>query len=394
LFARLLDRANGYKLLAITFSASTLFFTVYIARSAAVPSVHGYGDIIGGGSILLLALVPIVPAYMAAKKNRTPQIETQAQQFSTALAFWSLMLIASADFVILLYQSLAATLGMNFHPSLQLYNFPDALMLIVLLAVILVKNVKEQPTYRDLFLSFVTLLVVGAILSLLKYPTGNFLTSVALPFVFGVLVVASFRSSQWILTSVRHSHLFAKSNYFVYFGVAILLLGVFVSSSMATSATETVSINQSVSTLGLKLSVLQMSTSPSPAQVYLPPYGMVPESIDTVISYSLGYEPSNVNVLVLKFYPALNQFFSTPSIRHSLLGDTYVVASATQSVRDATLLALKNRTPVVLGTSTDIKITVMEIPAVSLVWLGTAILVCASTPLILLRGADELGSHQ
>jgi len=93
----------------------------------------------------------------------------------------------------------------------------------------------------------------------------------------------------------------------------------------------------------------------------------------------LSDEPSNPQVLILRYYPALAQFVATPSIHSSIFGDTYIVASATQSIKQASGLAFSNGT---IATPTDVGITIKTIPAVSFVWLGVAILIAATLPLI------------
>ena len=95
----------------------------------------------------------------------------------------------------------------------------------------------------------------------------------------------------------------------------------------------------------------------------------------------------------MRYYPALGQFVSSVSIHSSFLEDLYIVASATESVRQATALSFNNRTT---ATPTDIKITVTRIPAVSFVWLGVVILVGASLPFVLISGTamGEMGDER
>jgi hypothetical protein len=71
----------------------------------------------------------------------------------------------------------------------------------------------------------------------------------------------------------------------------------------------------------------------------------------------------------------------TPFIHSYFLGDIYIVASATGSIRQTTALAFKNRTTV---EPADVRISVTRIPAVSFVWTGAVITVTANLPPILL----------
>jgi cytochrome c-type biogenesis protein CcmF len=378
LFAKQIGLNRDHDVFTMTFAASSLFFTVYIARSAAVPSVHSYGDIIAGNAILLLAVVPVFLSYMAVRRTKSAHSETQISPFPAILVFWSLILSASADLIILLYEAMGPVFGLIFNPSHQVFNFPSVLMLIVFLGAILVKCIKEQPAYRDMVYTFTLLAGIGIMLSFLRYPTGNFMVSLGLPFVIGLLAASLYRVSKWVFTSLKGYRNFVNIRYLAYFGVAVLLLGVFVSSSMAGSATAAVPVHGSFDAFGMELSIVQISTSPSPRQIFLPPYGMVPESIDTQVSYALSDAPSEIYVLDLRYYPALNQYLQEPSIHRSLLGDIYIVGDQTESISEATALAFKFRTTVVSDAPADVQITAMRIPAILLVWVGVAIMVSAN----------------
>jgi cytochrome c biogenesis factor len=385
LFARLMDHSKHYDLFAVTFSASSLFVTVYIARSAVVASVHGYGNLVGGGAILGLAIVPILLSLMAARRDQTSQIDTGNAGTPVILTFWSLMLIASADLSFLLWQSLGPAFGLALHPSSQLYNYASFPMVVVFLSAILVGCIKERPNDRHLIYSFVFLFAMAFLLSLLRYPSGSVLLDFGLPFVFALLGGTAYRVLKWIVKSRGRFYPFLDVKYVAFLGLAILLLGVFVSSSMEVSATETVAVGKSFTALGSEFSVVQIATIPSANRIFLPPYGMVPESIDSRISCTLGDQSSGTVVLLLRYYPARDQFVPTPSIQSSLGGDTYIVASATDSIRQATAVAFRNRTSTA---PIDVKITVTKIPAVSLVWAGVVILVTANLPFVLSAGAS------
>jgi cytochrome c biogenesis factor len=74
---------------------------------------------------------------------------------------------------------------------------------------------------------------------------------------------------------------------------------------------------------------------------------------------------------------------ATPlSIHRFLIEDIYIVATATQSVREGTALVFLNSTSTV---SSDIVITVMRIPAVSFVWIGAAVMIAGGIPFMFVR---------
>jgi cytochrome c biogenesis factor len=379
LLARQMGLKGKHELFALTFAASSLIFTVYIARSAAVSSVHSYGDLIGGNSILMLAAAPILLSCLTAwRKIRTPAKNEDTPLVATFI-FWSLILSALVDLTILLYRSLGPNFGVVYTASRYVYNFPSLLMLMVFLTAIVAQCIKESPTYRHFLLVLTLLVAVGTVLSLLKYPTTNALTSIGLPFIIGTLMVTTYRVGKWVFARPRLLHPHSDIKYVGFLGIAVLLLGVFLSSSMATSTTGVVQVGESLNVGGVKLSVMQILTSPSSQHVFLPAYGMIPQSIDTRISFLLSNEPSTMKVLFLKYYPALSRYFSTVSIERGAFEDMCVVAGSTESVRETTSVAFKNGTA---ATPLDVTITLSRIPAVSLVWLGVVTLIGANLPFI------------
>jgi hypothetical protein len=81
-----------------------------------------------------LALVPVLLSFAITSRNKTTQFAKDQDAPSAILAFWSLMLIAFADLVISLYQSLGPGIGIAFQFSTRLYNFASFPTLIVFLS--------------------------------------------------------------------------------------------------------------------------------------------------------------------------------------------------------------------------------------------------------------------
>jgi hypothetical protein len=149
----------------------------------------------------------------------------------------------------------------------------------------------------------------------------------------------------------------------------------------------TLSAGEDFNALGLKFSLVEITTSPSDQKIFLAPYGMRPDRIDTRIVYILSDAPSEKRELVLRYYPAFDRFMPAPSIFRSVVGDTYLSAGATDAVREATASVFANGTET---TPTNVSITVKTIPAISLVWLGVAIMVVGSLPFVFAGDREEL----
>jgi len=384
LFTKYMGVGRDHDLFATTFSASAVFFTAYIARSATAPSLHGYGTFVGGIFLLLLAVLPTLISLMAARRGTFyhSDVERGIPSYPLAdLTFWSLIFVALANLILLFYQSFASFFGVGVQPSPQLHNSVSLPMLIVFLAVIVVNCIKERPTAKDLLFSLALLLVIGLACSLLKRPTGNVLANVGLPFVLALFAATAYRVSKGVVKA-RYFRTYSNFRHVAFFGIAVLLLGVLISSSMQVSATEIVHTGESFDVLELKLSVVEVATSPSDQQIFLAPYGMVPESIDTKVIYTSSDEPSGSRIIFLRYYPAFDRFVPAPSIHKSVMEDIYIVASPTETVREATASAFADRTTT---TPSDVGITIKRIPAVSLVWLGAVILIIGNLPFMFVQ---------
>ncbi len=389
LFAKPEDPHTDYELFTTTFSASTLLFTVYIARSTQAPSIHGYGYFVGGTVILVLALIPVLISFTTSRRRRfqEPNVISRNSTYpAMTLAFWSLILLASANLILLLYLSFLPLFGRTLYANPNQYNYTSFPFLILFIAAMIAECERENSVLRDVLRVCIPLLAVGVALSLVKWPTGNILANLGLPFLVGLLLAAAHRmfksAGRRPIRLGRHPTL----RYLALFGVAILLLGVFISSSMQSSAVGTLSTGQSISVLDLKILHVNVTTFPSNRTIFLSPYGIVPESIVTKITYSLNGDTEGSRTLLLSYYPAFDQFVPTPVIYSSPTEDLYIVANPTESVKQATVMAFTNRT---ITTPTDIRVTVSRIPAVSLVWLGVAILVAGNLALVYRPRASE-----
>lgn len=383
LFTEPLRVGRDYRLVVTTFSVSTLIFTVYIARNAAAPGLHGYGAFIGGTFILLFAFVPVLVSLVAVR--RSPSYDLRVDERScrpAALAFWSLILLASANLILLFYLSFASLLGTVARPDPQLHNYASFPMLIVFLTAVIVRCIKNRPTTWKMLLSFGFLLVLGLAFALFRYPTENALANIGLSFVFGLVSTTAYCILKGAVRRPRPVRPYSNLGCVAFLGIGVLLVGVFISSSMQVSATETLRAGDSFNAVGLELSIVRIAIFPSDRQVFFPPYGILPESIDTRVIYTSSDEPSASRTMLLRYYPVFDRFVATPSIQRSLMEDIYIVASATTTVRQATVSTLENKNATM---PTDIKITVKRIPGVSLVWLGVTILVIGSLPLVLSR---------
>jgi hypothetical protein len=382
LFAKHLGLGGDYDLFSITFSASAVFFTIYVARAATAPSLHGYGSFVGGIFILVMAILPMLISLVTVRKFPFHHHLAKKSDLLTESAFWMPIFIGWVNLLLLSYESFASLFGVVAQPSPLLHNYVSFPMLIVFLTVVIAKSIKKRPSITFAVFCFALLLMVGVAFSSVKALTGNPLADVGMPFVFALLAAAAYRLVDYVFRRPSSLHRYASFRFLIFFGLALLLFGVFVSSSMQSSATATVSTGEDFNALGLKLSIMEIATFPSDGQIFLAPYGMRPDSIDTRIIYTLSDAPLDNKMLVLRYYPAFDRFMPTPSIFRSIMRDTYVSASATESVKEATASVFANGTET---RPTDVRITIKTIPAISVLWLGVTTTVVGGLPFVFAR---------
>jgi len=250
----------------------------------------------------------------------------------------------------------------------------------VFIAVMIAGCEKRRPLIRDVFRVCVLLLAVGTALALVNWPTESVLANLGLPFVIGLLVAAAYCILKSAVRKPKILDRYSTVRYLTLLGIAILLLGVFISSSMQFSTAETVRPGQSLNVFGLKFLHIRVTTFPSDRVIFFPPHGSVPEIIVSKVTYNFNGEPEGSRTLLLSYYPAFDRFVPTPAIYRFFTEDIYVSANPTESVKQASAWAFANGT---VTTPADIRITVTRIPAVSFVWLGIMIMISGNVPLLI-----------
>ena len=206
LFSKHLGLGGDYDLFSITFSASAVFFTVYVARAATSPSLHGYGSFIGGIFILVMAILPMLISLVTARKIPFHHNHARKNDLFTELAFWSLIFIGWANLLLLSYESFASLFGVVAQPSPLLHNYVSFPMLIVFLTVVTAKSIKKHPSTTVAVFYFALLLVVGVAISSLRVLTGNLLADVGMPFVFVLLAASAYRLVDYVFRRPRSLH--------------------------------------------------------------------------------------------------------------------------------------------------------------------------------------------
>ncbi len=391
LFARRLGNL-GLELLGMTFAMSTLLFTSYTARGSAAPSIHAYGDLASGIPFILLTLFPVFFSVATVLENRASGVFAAAREKGEfyLLEFWCLILLAAVNLVLLFFESFAPAFGVMFLPNPLLHDFVSFPFVLALAALLTIESATKRPRLAHVFLLLPVLVALGAVLWLTGALAASPYLAFGVPFVLALLAGGLVGIVSTLRPAPKRAPWGSTVRYVTVVGIAFLLLGVLVSASERTTVTASLGIGDSLVIGNTKLMVQNITTTPSTGKVGMPGYGNVPETVNTVVTYSLDGQSGSTETL-LKYYPVSDQFFSVPSIYGSLAQDIYVVAGTTTSINQATGQVFANGGS---ASPTLVSISVQTIPGIWLVWMGTAIMVLANVPFVLRRGTKLASSAE
>ena len=381
LSSRMGTRLKGsYALFGTTFAASTLSFTSYVARGAGAPSVHSYGDMAAGAPFILLSLIPVVICLASLKGKGGGTGQGNGMSLVGVLEYWSVMLLAAANLVLLLAEEFLPDFGTMFAPSEQLHNMVSLPLVVAFFGLASVEGLRDRSrgTAIKAGATGAAAFAIGTAVALSLSTNGLF--DVLVPASFAALGLWACALASEIAARPRGGSALSFVRLATLMGIFVLLLGVAFSSTMKTSVYANLGAGQSAGVGGNSLVVNGANTAPSVSKVYLPAYGSEPESVDSVFQFTIDGQVA-AGSADLKYYPSLDQFYPVPSVYSGLAGDLYVVEQQTASVVRSTSEAFYNGTA---GDPNVVSLNLQFIPGVSFVWLGAAIAILANVPAILL----------
>ena len=382
LFARRQANRN-LELFGMTLATSTLLLISYVARGSSVESLHSYGDLASGIPFILLALFPVFFSLAAFFKSRpsVAPVTSPAKSEFYLLEFWCLILLAIANLVLLLLEVFAADFGVMFAPNTQLHNYVSFLFVLAFATLLSVESGVKRPSMKHVVILGPILLAIGAVLWFAKVLTASPYLAIGLPFFLALSVGGWLGVASTLSSLPKRAPTGSTVRYLTVIGISIMLIGVLVSGSMRTTATSSLGVGDGISVGDTTLTVLSITTTSGAGTVEMPGHGMVPETIDTLVVYSISGQAGNSSTL-LKYFPVLDEFFSIPSLYGSPAQDVYVVANATASVDQASAQVFQSggsANPVSVG------ITVQTIPGIWLVWIGAGLMLAVNLYFVLRR---------
>jgi cytochrome c-type biogenesis protein CcmF len=382
LFARRQGNEN-LELFGVTLATSTLLLISYVARGSSVESLHSYGDLATGLPFILLALFPVFFSLaVVLRSSGSSAVKTVLVKSEFyLLEFWCLILLAVANLVLLLLEVFAGDFGLMFAPNPALHNYVSFLFVLAFAALLAVEGGEKRPSVKHVLILGPILLALGAGLWFARIVTASPYLAVGLPFLLALSLGGCLGVASTLSSHPKRAPTASTVRYLTVLGIGIMLIGVFVSASTRTTVTGSLGVGESISVGDTTLTVLSITTTPSVGTVDMPGHGTVPDSIDTLVTYSVSGQAGTFDTL-LKYYPVPDAFFPIPSIYSSLTQDVYVVAATTTSVDQASSQVFQNG-----GSASPalVDISLQTIPSIWLVWIGAGLMLLVNLYFVLRR---------
>jgi len=358
--------------------AATLLviFATLITRSGALASVHAFEASVSGTAspfILLLLYLAGYFIYLRGRVNRPifriPRVQSK-DSISLMVAYVSLLYITA---VCLLGVSLPALrsiqLGTTYSLGKEFYNtwlLPPTILFVIALIFC---NAPKRLNIKAC--TVVTIIVVfgGVLLAIVRLPTPNQLADFGLPFLL-VALVFTFYSLVYTLVNLGKVRRFSSvGRGLIHISLVLILLGVFLSSSMETSDQRSLRVGDTFSGMGVTLKVTNANLSGPFGSIYTQ-NGTLPEHSLLELDVAASSGGSDYSGRLWTGLYSVYGLASKPLIFREGLNDIYVTIGFTDSLYQALLLQLAtNEQPQLSEFTIQLKV----IPYVNLIWLGVAL---------------------
>lgn len=369
--------ARGSKDLAKEFTLAITFFMILFAaaltRGGLLESVHAFGKSPVGPVLLGFAFCILFYFFYLARRSNKPlytfEVDTASiLPVSLFVAYWSLMFLLIICFsgevtpiIGGLFSGNPMTTDAGFYNK---WCYPFTLAFV---AALIGCNIGlKLKAYAGLIAA---VLVTGAVLALIGQPTPDPLANFGLPLILVAGVAIAYNFAR-LLPRRNSSLVWGKT--IVHLAIIIILIGVFVSSSMGEESENLFATPDStIETLGTTIELNAPTIYTGTGSVYLPQHDFIaPENsalkMDVAIKDrgNVYHEP-----LWIYYYPNYG-VVSEPLIVSTLRGDIYVYMQHTDSSFNSLRYAL-------MGAKIRPESVVLRVnknPLIGLVWAGIVLL--------------------
>jgi cytochrome c biogenesis factor len=374
----------------ITFSL--VFFATAIVRGGMLESVHGFGASAVGIMFLLFILGFMGYFFLQKRKSKDPIYTIEVNKLSVPsislfAGRWSLFFLTLVGFWGVVFPIFAGILfDAPASTSIEYYNNWSYPFVLVFVAALIGCDTKKI-SIKTLIALIIGALGFGVVLALFKQPTQNLMANFGLPLLILALGAVGYELFRLLPKAKKAFHLLGRN--ILHLGIVVLLIGVFLSSTMIQSSGDVLAKpNSTIEELNIRIEFLDFTVYEGIGNVHLnqqcyPEYSSL--KIDAII-----WEGSNNHQISMwmKLYTS-SGVVSTPTIIKTLSKDIYIHVRPTQSSYHSLIVALRGQ----ISQPNDFIIEIRTISMVNLVWIGI-ILMCSGIILPMIKGITTLRTQK
>jgi cytochrome c-type biogenesis protein CcmF len=371
--------SNGNKTLIREFSilsASLLvIFATLVTRGGILESVHAFGASVATALPFILLFVYLLGYFIYLKgKVRKPIIKLSSSggktSLSLTLAYVSLLYITVICIIGILLPILSSIqVGGVYSLGKEFYNtwlLPPTLLFVISLIFC---NSPKKFGLKACIASVIVAGLIGILAVTVNSPTPNQITNFSLPFLFLAFIFTPYNLFEKILrkkTPILSN--FGRS--MIHVSLILILIGVFLSSSMEVSEEISVKINEVKPVLGIELKVSNLRFSGPTGAIYtqdeiLPAYSSLQIDVETSSDGRIHH-----GQLWTGLY-TLYGLTSRPVIFRSIQEDIYITVGFTEELYQNLIIKLTESGEPNLS---ELMVQVKIIPFVNLIWIGVSLL--------------------
>ncbi|MEM3003690.1 MAG: cytochrome c biogenesis protein CcsA [Candidatus Bathyarchaeia archaeon] len=358
--------------------ASTLLvvYATMITRSGALVSVHAFEASMAGVTLPLILLLLYAAGcfiYLRGRVNKpifTIPKDHSMNSVLLTIAYVALLYITGICLVGVSMPALhSVQLGTTYSLGKEFYNtwlLPPTLLFIMTLTIC---SMSRRASIRASAAVIVATVLAAVLSVILRFPTTNQLTNFGLPFLIVALISTLYNLTYTTISLGRFRSLSSVGRVLVHTSLVLILLGVFLSSSMETYDQRLLGVGDAFSGMGFELTARDASLRGPVGTVYTQ-NGTLPEhsSLELDVTVSHG-QSSSRGTLWAGLYTVYG-LVSKPFIIRDGLNDIYVSLGSTDSLYRALLLQLVAGEQPQLS---EFTVQVRVIPYVNLIWAGVTL---------------------
>jgi cytochrome c-type biogenesis protein CcmF len=354
-----------------------VIFATLITRSGILESVHAFESSVSGTVtpfILLSIYLAGFFVYLKGKVNRPilrlSNISRSEESVSLTISYIALVYITAICLLgILLPAIRSILLGTSYSVGKEFYNTWLLPPTILFVAAVIICNKPRSLELKVCTITIAVSLLGGIVASVLGMPTSNQLANLSLPI---LLLALAFTLYSFLadIAKTNRTHVFTHiGRSLIHFSLILILLGVFLSSSMESNDQKLLRVGEVYSGGGVTIKLTNVTISSPVGSIYTS-NGTLPEHCSLVLHLVISSTGGNHSGQLWTGLYTLYGLASRPLIFRRPLSDVYITLGFTESLYQALLLRLATNKESQLS---EFIIQVKVIPFVSLIWIGVTL---------------------